>query len=459
MANPYERNGVWYLRVKNPAGKWIGQPSKARNKTEAKRLNADLDRKFERERLGLDPASQDDAGTLGQLLQRWLTDVSAGTPSHEWAERTITKHLAASELAPLALGVVTTEKVEAFLHRKGQEELGPQSLNHLRAFLSRAFNSARKLGWYRGANPISTVTKRRIARALPEYLRAHEVLPVLAALDSAHRALFATAIYSGLRKGELFGLQKSDVDLAARLLSVARSHERETTKGSHADAIPIAAELLPYLKQAIKESPSDLVFPRRDKEGSMQRADTKLAAILRRALARAGIVSSYRHVCRKKGCDKFEKAPDAEPRRCPTHKVKMWPKPQVRSIKFHSLRHTTASLLIMAGASPSAVRVILRHSDQKMTDIYSHLSPEFLRTEVDRLSFEPKRPEITAEPEEVCGAMASEGFASPLLQTTEATPEIRNPGSATLRNRGSISERRKGFEPSTPSLGSSCSTN
>ena len=33
----------------------------------------------------------------------------------------------------------------------------------------------------------------------------------------------------------------------------------------------------------------------------------------------------------------------------------------------HRLRHTTASLLIMAGANPAAVRKIMRHSDPKMT--------------------------------------------------------------------------------------------
>ena len=31
------------------------------------------------------------------------------------------------------------------------------------------------------------------------------------------------------------------------MLTVARSHERDTTKGGHADVIPIATELVPFL--------------------------------------------------------------------------------------------------------------------------------------------------------------------------------------------------------------------
>ena len=59
-----------------------------------------------------------------------------------------------------------------------------------------------------------------------------------------------------------------------RLITVCRSHGRDTTKGGHADVIPIAIELLPYLRSAIDTSPSALVFPRED--GTMMRPDVDL---------------------------------------------------------------------------------------------------------------------------------------------------------------------------------------
>jgi hypothetical protein len=42
----------------------------------------------------------------------------------------------------------------------------------------------------------------------------------------------------------------------------------------------------------------------------------------------------------------------------------------------------------MAGANPAAVQRIMRHSDPRLTtEVYGHLAPEYLRAEIDRLSF------------------------------------------------------------------------
>jgi integrase len=50
-----------------------------------------------------------------------------------------------------------------------------------------------------------------------------------------------------------------------------------------------------------------------------------------------------------------------------------------KSIAFHDLRHT-ASLLMMAGASPAAVQRILRHRDPRITmEVYGHLTPGYQR--------------------------------------------------------------------------------
>jgi hypothetical protein len=81
---------------------------------------------------------------------------------------------------------------------------------------------------------------------------------------------------------------------------VTYRHARDITKGAHAEVIPTATELMPYLRAAVEASPSELVFPKPD--GSRMRSDVHLEGVLRRALARAGIVLGYVHVCRKKGC-------------------------------------------------------------------------------------------------------------------------------------------------------------
>ena len=71
-------------------------------------------------------------------------------------------------------------------------------------------------------NPATDVRRRRVPQRKPDYLRPEEVVPVLAALESHFRPLFATAIYTGFRKGELFALQKRDIDFERRTITFQR---------------------------------------------------------------------------------------------------------------------------------------------------------------------------------------------------------------------------------------------
>jgi integrase len=57
-----------------------------------------------------------------------------------------------------------------------------------------------------------------------------------------------------------------------------------------------------------------------------------------------------------------------------------------QEIHFHSLRHTFASWLAQDGVSVYVIKDFLGHSDVKTTSIYSHLQPENLHSEVNRIS-------------------------------------------------------------------------
>ena len=55
-------------------------------------------------------------------------------------------------------------------------------------------------------------------------------------------------------------------------------------------------------------------------------------------------------------------------------------------LKFHSLRHTSASWLVQRGVSIYEVSKLLGHSDIKVTEIYSDLRAEDLREAVEKLN-------------------------------------------------------------------------
>jgi integrase len=387
VASVYLKRETWYLSLRDADGRWRGKASTATTKSEARRLAEEVERTLARRVSGLEEAQPtDDGGTVDALMEWWIEKVlrKAGSGT---GESSIRKHIVGSELGRLRLVDVTTGKVDYYLSEK-EDGLSARSVNHLRGYLSRAFTMARRMEYFIGPNPVADVPKRKVVKRLPDYLRAHEVQPLLAALIPKWNPLFTTALYTGMRKGELFALRKSDVDFTSGLILVSRSHDRDIPKGGRVEAIPINSELTPYLKKAIAASPSELVFP--DERGQMLPRHTAMEEILRCAMRRAGIVTGYVHKCRRKGCGHREPALDANPRRCSACQFKLWPVGEVRRLRFHHLRHTTASLLLMQGADLAAVQRIMRHQDPRMTtEVYGHLAPDYLKKEIDRLRFEP----------------------------------------------------------------------
>jgi len=448
MASVYQRGSKWYLRYRNNRGRWIDRVSTARTKTEAKRLAAELERQAERQRLGLEVRPIDDGRTLDDLMGWWLDTYSKSSSSHQRNLATIDRNITGSELGRTQLVDLSSGAIESHLQRLS-DRLGPQSLNHLRRFILTAFNKAKAAGRWNGPNPAAEVIRRDIPQTNPDYLSASEVPRVLAVLAPRWIPLFATAVYTGMRRGELLGLRKRDVDFEAGLIYVRRSHRAATTKGGHADAIPIATELLPYLREAFARSPSDLVFP--GPTGGMMRPDVALEGVLRRAMARAGIVEGYEHVCRAKGCRHVEHALDASERRCPAHNHRLWPKAKVRPIRFHDLRHTTASLLMMAGASTASVQRIMRHRDPRVTvDTYGHMAPEFLRSEIDRLRFNRAGGEQPAPREAEPAAVNAAPLAASLLQGDASDDSGgEEPDEDPEASRPVEVARPRGFEPLT----------
>ncbi len=213
--------------------------------------------------------------------------------------------------------------------------------------------------------------------------------------DSSHRShALASAVFTGMRRGELVALQKRDVDLSSErpTITVCRSWENDSTKSGEVRVVPVHPELTSYLRDAISRSPSELVFPRED--GTMHSEEIDLPKRLRAAMNRVGLVKGYRHKCR--WCGHEEQATDSGLRNCPCGGCgrKLWPSPIPRTERFHDLRHTTATLLLKIGTPLAVVQRLLGHADPTITtEIYGHLEAKDARSHLERLSFSPRAPE------------------------------------------------------------------
>lgn len=178
------------------------------------------------------------------------------------------------------------------------------------------------------------VRGRRDRIASPE-----ECAKLLDALAPADRPLWATAMYAGLRRGELMALRIEDVDLAAGVIHVRRGWDtiegEIATKSGRDRRVPISAVLRDYLDQHLLalDWTEGLVFGMSAHSPFTGTPTTKRAE---RAWAKAGL----------------------------------------QRITLHECRHTFASLMIAAGVNAKALSTYCGHANIAITmDRYGHLMP------------------------------------------------------------------------------------
>ncbi len=217
------------------------------------------------------------------------------------------------------------------------------------------------------------------------------------------------------------------------LFTVARSWNSSTTKGSRAAVLPLHPELKPFIADAIRRSPSDLVFPRAD--GSMHKESIDLAQILRAALNRAGLVEGWVLKCRR--CSYKQPSTTADTLACPKCGFALWPSARPRRVRFHDLRHTTATLLLKAGASLAVIQRILRHSSPTITaEVYGHLDLNDMGAALGRLNFVPKADEQSAE---AIPRAVGDNFGAPVVRNAgQGGKESAVPASVLEATRGVI---------------------
>ena len=291
MGSVFFAANAWRFKYKDATGRWQTVTTKVENKAEAKVLMREKECEAERQRLGLAPLSLNPNGwTVGDLVQWWLDTYGRNRESHEKSVGTIRNHILKAPFASKRLEHVIPGDIEKLLQSR-EGVLAPGTINHVRQFLVRAFNKAKRAGQWFGANPAEEVETRTVPERVVEILRLEEVVPFFQQLDTDQRVIFAAAISSGLRKGELCGLLKDDLDLPRRLLVARHSYAQPFPKSKKQRVVRIPEEFVSFYEYALHAYPGPWLFPRED--GAMRDKTWQPEDILRRALKRAGIVTSY----------------------------------------------------------------------------------------------------------------------------------------------------------------------
>jgi integrase len=242
-------------------------------------------------------------------------------------------------LGNVAIKELTTAKVEKFLNDRmrsadrplekdtegepiKRRKFGAASRNRHLTMLKAMFNWGVQEGLTL-SNPTDGIKRMRETGARTRFLDSSEVNCLLARASDDIRPIVITAIHTGMRRGEILKLRWPDVDLQNRVLTVQES------KSGKNRTIPIDDTPHETLKALPSRFKKGYVFPHSSGEpmGDLQHKFQRLA----------------------------KKAGTGDTR-------------------FHDLRHTFASHLVINGVDLKTVQELLGHSTIIMTMRYSHLA-------------------------------------------------------------------------------------
>ncbi|MBZ5496655.1 MAG: site-specific integrase [Acidobacteriia bacterium] len=274
------------------------------------------------------------------------------------------------KLGAVPLNEIAREQIKELIADMMAKGLSRNSIRNTMATLRVTLNQAieDELIISNPATKLSKFFKQAKAKRKFDFLTAEEVPPLLRAArdrDARRKSdapeyfpLFLCAIHTGMREGELAGLQWADIDWNGRFILVERSvadGKVSPTKTDKARRVDMSDDLIEELSG----------YRRRRLEAAMRDGRNELPEWV--FSSSRGTALDVRNVSKR------------EFPRCLA-------KAKLRRIRFHDLRHTFASLLIQNGESLAYVKEQLGHSSIKITvDVYGHLVPGANRQAVCKL--------------------------------------------------------------------------
>ncbi len=336
---------VWCLDYYDLEGRRRRERTNARTKEMAQQL---LRKKLEElERAKLAGATPIREVTFDKFTSEYLDHVTAVRSAS--AAKRVPSHVRslAKTFGPMVLCKVTRGAVQRWVDQRtaskkrgGKAVVKPATVVCEFVTLSAIFREAVKRG-YAAANPCRGTSLPRVNNQLTRCLTDPQEEALLAACCDSLRPIVVTALYAGLRKGELLALQWGDVDVEHELLTVVHG------KGEKRRHIPMVPEVIDALKAVTRHVSKD------------------------------GAASPYVFNNPQTGT-------------CWVDIKKMWTSALraagIRDFRFHDTRHTFASRLARLGVTLKVIQELLGHASLKMTMRYAHLAPGDLKKGIMALS-------------------------------------------------------------------------
>ena len=286
--------------------------------------------------------------TLSEEAETWLVAAKDGTvrtrsgdaykPSALRSDEQSLRTHVLPELGRLRLSAITRITIQDLVDDLIASRAAPSTVRNavlpLRAIYRRAVARTEVL-----VNPTEGLALPAVRGRRERIARTAEAAALIKAVPDRDQAIWASALYAGLRLGELKALRWQDIDFDKGVIRVERSWDRKTgpiTPKSRTGTrrVPLGQPLRAYLAahRLVQCHTSELVFGRPDGQPFSQ-------AVTDRARA-------------------------------------AWTKAGLTPIGLHECRHTYASFMIAAGVNAKALCTYMGHSSITTTlDRYGHLMP------------------------------------------------------------------------------------
>lgn len=291
------------------------------------------------------PPEHDTKKTLSDALDEWLKALEkAGARSHR-AYSEFTKYQIKPKLGGVPIASITKKQVIGWRNALGKE-YAPSTINSALGCLSSAFSWFVEEGWL-AANPCNGVDQAVMPLRSYNWIKTRgELERLLLACSDELRDMVAVSVGTAIRLDEMLHLQWDDIDLENRLITIQRGRQGPP-KGGRIRHVPILDSVLGVLKKrALRRGGGVLVFP--GSKGAV-RAKTPVQVAFKQALKRAQLDTSLR---------------------------------------WHDLRHTSASWWVLSGGDIFRLSRLMGHASVKVTQqTYAHLAPEAWTQDYARITF------------------------------------------------------------------------
>ena len=235
-----------------------------------------------------------------------------------------------SKITPLKVEQYKAMRIKSYVGRSNKR-ISPATVNRELACLKHMFTMA--INWGKAEdNPVKKVKLFKEDNKRLRYLELNEIEALVGACEGYLKNIVIIALNTGMRRGEILNLKWSDIDFGNGIIYLLK------TKNSKAREIPMNTAVKQSLIRQKRHKDSPYIFTNIHTGKKIGDIKTSFLAVLRKL--------------------------------------------DIMNFRFHDLRHTFASHLVMSGVDLNTVRELLGHTSMQMTLRYAHLSPHYRKKAV-----------------------------------------------------------------------------